>query len=266
MSEKLLLTNDLNVACDYNQYALFKVSAFNSAQGYLPGPECPKCLNKGFVMFLINQNNYAYETLKKCECASIRSNMETISKSGLAAIMNDCTFDSFLTPSQWQADLKNIARQFLADTKGKWFYLGGQVGCGKTHLCAAIVGELMKNGTDAKYMMWRDEIVALKADITNSAYSDAIQKIKSVKVLYIDDFLKTQKDKPPSAAEMNVAFEIINYRYNVRDSITVLSSEKSLTEIGEFDEAVSSRISQRSKGYSLFIKNDSQNNYRLQLA
>ena len=42
-------------------------------------------------------------------------------------------------------------------------FIGGQVGAGKTHLCTAMVGEFLKRGISAKYMLWRDDALKLKA-------------------------------------------------------------------------------------------------------
>jgi len=80
---------------------------------------------------------------------------------------------------------------------------------------------------------------------------------------FIDDFFKTEKDKSPSTAEINIAFELLNYRYNAQNSLTLISSEKGLKEITKIDEAVGSRITQSSKGFSLFIPFGEGKNYRL---
>ena len=67
----------------------------------------------------------------------------------------------------------------------------------------------------------------------------------------------------PSPADLNLAFEIINHRYVNRELVTIFSSEKSIDEIMDLDEAVGSRIYQRTKGNYLYISPDSKKNYRM---
>jgi DNA replication protein DnaC len=190
--------------------------------------------------------------------------MLRIEKSGLKQLMETCTFDSFSTEEKWQARAKQMAQDFLQDCAGNWFYAGGQVGSGKTHICTAIVGELLRLGKSARYMLWRDDIVKLKALVTDDeAYSSKIGQFKETEVLYIDDFFKTERGKTPTTADVNIAFELLNYRYNDRGLTTIISSERQIDELLDIDEAVGSRIYQRSQRYCLIIGNDKSKNYRL---
>ena len=49
----------------------------------------------------------------------------------------------------------------------------------------------------------------------------------------------------PTAADVNLAYEIINYRYNNRDKITIISTELTIGGLCEIDEALGGRIRQR---------------------
>lgn len=238
-----------------------KINSYNEVPGTLKGYDCPICKNKGDIMFL---SDSGYETVRECQCMDVRRTLRRIEQSGLKDLMDDCTFDKFTVTEKWQAQAKKMAMQFLQDHDNKWFFAGGQVGCGKTHLCTAIVGSFIKSGMPAHYMLWRDEIVPLKASVTDDvSYGKAIRKLKEVKVLYIDDFFKTERGKIPTTAEINIAFEILNYRYNSRDLITIISSERLIDDIIDIDEAVGSRIYQRSSQYCLVINYDRNKNYRL---
>jgi len=173
---------------EFDDYSIFKRDSFNRSRGYLAGRNCLRCNNKGFYMHLRKENGHIYEVLVKCDCATSRSCDNAIEKSGLKTIMQNYTFESFLTPEEWQIRAKETALKYLHNHEHKWFYMGGQNGSGKTHLCKAIVGELLKSGFNATYMMWRNEVVTLKAEIMSPAYHSAMQKLKTVQVLYIDDF------------------------------------------------------------------------------
>ena len=62
-------------------------------------------------------------------------------------------------------------------------------------------------------------------------------------VLYIDDFLKGGA----SDADIRLAFEILNARYNDSKLKTIISSEMDLTAILNRDEALGGRIYERAK-------------------
>jgi DNA replication protein DnaC len=62
---------------------------------------------------------------------------------------------------------------------------------------------------------------------------------------------------------VNLAFQIINYRYQDKTKATIISSELSTLELMQIDEAVGSRIHERSKAYRIFIEHDPTKNYRL---
>ena len=241
-----------------------RIQAMNEVKGNLTGYDCPICKNKGVIHYLKD----GYEFAKPCECMKLRDSLRRIRQSGLGDLLNEYTFDKFQTESPWQEAVKNSALKFLEDHDRKWFFIGGQVGAGKTHLCTAIVGEFLNRGTSAKYMLWRDEALKLKAVVNDdTAYSNLIKPLKTVPVLYIDDFFRTGNDeagrkKAPTQGDINVAFELINYRYN-NNLVTILSSELTVDQILFFDEAVGSRIYQRTKEYHWDIAKDPHKNYRL---
>lgn len=76
-------------------------------------------------------------------------------------------------------------------------------------------------------------------------------------MLYIDDLFKGKITE----ADINLVFEILNYRYN-NNFKTIISSEYMLTELLKIDEAISSRILEKSRGYHLDIKRENGRNYR----
>lgn len=206
-----------------------------------------------------------YEALKECECMPARRSMAIIRKSGLEKLLDDYTFEKYTTSQAWQKQIKESALRYIDDLFGNWFFIGGQVGSGKSHICTAIVKELMLRGNEALYMRWRDDSVVLKKSIMadGSEYADDIGRFKNVKVLYIDDFFKTERGKQPTQADINLAFEILNHRYINKDLFTIISSELSINELLEIDEAIGSRIYQRAKGYYLAIYKDSGKNMRM---
>ena len=113
-------------------------------------------------------------------------------------------------------------------------------------------------------MLWRDEAVVLKYLVgDNVEYSNKINYFKNAYVLYIDDFLKTKKGEMPTAADINLAFEILNYRYNNKKLITIISSERTIDEFSDIYESVGGRIYQKTMLHYINIDIDKNKNYRL---
>jgi len=237
-----------------------RVDRYNNEVGTLQGNDCPICKNKGYVMIL----DEMYTALKECECLRTRKNKKLIEKSGLKQLIQEYTFEKFVANETWQRVIKEKALSFVQDTDSHWFFIGGQVGSGKTHICTAIVNELMKQGHEALYMLWRDEIMKLKANVMEGKeYFQNIQTFKTKKGFYIDDLFKSERGKQPTTSDINIAFEILNARYNNPELITILSSEKILKEILGIDEAIGSRIFQRAGSYILELNKNPKMNMRL---
>ena len=68
----------------------------------------------------------------------------------------------------------------------------------------------------------------------------------------------------PTPADVNYAFEILNYRYNCPELITILSSELTEDELLDVDEAVGGRIYERARAFT--IGRSREKNYRLRKA
>lgn len=222
---------------------------------------CPKCKNKEIIAVLDADGKF---TTVLCDCKSIRQSIKRVEKSGLKKQLEDKTINSFTTTEKWQEGVKFKATEYINKHNGSWFYIGGQKGSGKSHICTAIVGEFINQGKNALYMLWRDKVVELKANVNNfEDYDKLMQELKNVDVLYIDDFYKTDSENKPTQADKNIAFELLNYRYNNPDSITIISSELQMRDLLSIDEAVGSRIYERSKDFQINIAPDIQKNYRL---
>lgn len=147
---------------------------------------------------------------------------------------------------------------------GRIFITGNS---GKTHLCTAIAGHYIKQGKDCRYMLWRDDAVKLKQCVNDYAvYQPLINEFKNVDVLYIDDLFKSANGDemtPPTKADINIAFEIVNHRILDKDKITIISSEFTMEQALDFDEATMGRIYQPAKDYTINIGKDRQKNWRL---
>ncbi len=253
-----------------------KVDAYNATVGDLDkedGYQCDICKNKGHVAIVTKNEQFGYymEALLNCKCCRIRNAIRRLNRSGLKNRVKECTFERYEAQEGWQQTIKAKAQEFASSGGDDWFFIGGQSGAGKTHICTAAAIARLKQGKELRYMEWREEVPKIKASITEAAkYAEMMHELKTVDVLYIDDLFKNGRAPDgnialPTAADINLAFEIINYRCNQPELITIISSERTLAELVEIDEAVAGRIAQRSKknGYCINLKRDSRKNWRM---
>ena len=239
----------------------------NQEDGY----DCPICKNKGFISVVVEANGIYDEAFRFCKCDEIRRQRLRLKKSGLLEAVNKCTFERYETPDRWQQIVKETAQRFCQDEEHHFFFIGGQSGAGKSHICTAITSFYIDQGRSARYMVWFDEATRIKGLVTDAeAYEAVMSELKETDVLYIDDLFKPIKGKdgqtvPPTYADVRLAIEIINYRYNNPGKITIISGERTIDELIEIDEALAGRISELSKagGYCMNLKKDSRKNWRL---
>lgn len=214
----------------------------NSRVGGLTGYDCPICLNRGTVYCI---NSYGMCAAKVCSCMVKRRALSRIRKSGMAPLLERCTFENYQCPEPWHEIAKQTAMDYAAHPQG-WFAACGSVGAGKTHLCTAICSALIESGKDLRYMLWTQQAKQLKQAVNDyKLYSDMIEPLKTVDVLYIDDFFKAGRSADGvlkiTEADISLAHEILNHRYNTR-AITILSTELTVSELTAIDEAIGSRI------------------------
>ena len=231
----------------------------NAEEGNLKGMDCRKCKNRGHIS-IVKDGELMW---KMCDCMAVRKSLEQIEKSGLKSLLDECTFENYEATADWQKHALSLAQNYLEYGENMWLFFGGQSGAGKTFLCTAVAGELLKRNNAVKYMMWDSESKALKSLVNDTyEYEKRMNELKSVKVLYIDDLLKAQRGQQPTPADINLAFEIINHR-DVKNLRTIISTERSIDDIISLDEALGGRINRRSRGYQMNIAYDKNKNFRL---
>lgn len=253
-------------------YEQAKVDALNKAPGERAEDDdydCPICNNKCVVFYVTSDDGYYSHRARQCVCVPTRQTIKRMKRSGLENVIKDYTMDKYIVTEPWQAAVKDAAKKYVADRNG-WFFIGGQSGAGKSHICTAICREFLLSGMAVAYMLWRDDSIMLKNAVTDAEqYAKLIERFKRVDVLYVDDLFKTGKSadntrQKPTGADVSLAFEILNYRYNNPALLTIISSESTVDDILEIDEALGGRILERSVQFSLAP--DSNKNYRLRKA
>lgn len=247
---------------DENERTNRQVESFNNTQrppDTITGYDCPICKNNKVIAFNDNGDFSTYN----CECKDIRKSIIYLKNSGLGAVDKN-TFENYSANEQWQQDILFKAQQFASAPLGGWFFIGGQVGAGKTHIGKAIAYEYIKKGIFVKYLEWKKDIQHLNALANTPEYEKAFNEFVVPPVLYIDDFLKTSNGSPLPGA-INRASDLIYARYNQTDTTVIISSELTIGKIIDIDEGMGSRIVEKTKTFdSLITLNPDKNkNYRL---
>lgn len=245
---------------DYIKWQAERLNEGTGGLMELDGYNCEKCRNKGLIFYYKVGN--ASPVSRECECRAIRRSLRLTRQSGLSEHLKSKTLDNFSTNEQWQMLIKNGVDAYLKQGKGEWLYVGGQSGCGKTHLCTAACMELLKRGKSLIFMSWQNALRELKSLVNEVEYCQKMSKYIECEVLYIDDLFKTMSGEMPSGADIKIAYEIINSRLD-KSKVTIISSEWLLRELIEIDEALGSRIKQMCKRFVLSIGKAEEKNFRM---
>lgn len=226
--------------------------------------QCQICNNTTWIFYKDENGN---EFVKPCECRERVIAQKRLFASGISEEDSKKGFGGFNTFNEPALELaKSTATlyyQNFATIEGERInscMLCGSSGRGKTTLGLAIANNLIKSGVGVRYMPYRDEVTALKQHLGNAdktLYQDTMYRLKNARVLFIDDLLKGKVNE----TDINIMYEIINHRYLQRLPV-IISTEKTIEQLLEFDEAIGSRLIEMSKGYIITF-DSSVPNYRL---
>lgn len=237
------------------------------------GIDCPICKNRGYIFIPIESDSIDFREHYKdvtCECMVRRLNVKRMRQSGLKDVSNLFRFDTFVTNKPFMKKMYDTAKSYVDNgaDDNKWLYIGGQSGSGKSHICTAATVKLMEK-YNALYVMWPNKVRIIKQNINDSdRYEEEIRELQNVGLLYIDDFFKpvfnaNGTEALASAADVRIAYEILNYRY-INKMPTIISSEMFSFELAKIDEAIAGRIAEMCAGkYKVDINRDTKRNYRL---
>ena len=235
----------------------------NKRVGNLTGYDCKVCLNKGYTYIEVDDELRT----KDCECLRERKILSNLKSNGLLNDFNIKTLENFKTPFKWQKTTKNKALEYLKTVNNEWFLICGVTGSGKTHIATAVSVELIKQGYDYHYTKFSIDLPRIAQGLNN--FNDDVKvraeqelkRLEEVDLLYIDDLLKV--NKYTEEVVFQTLFTLINQRY-INNKRTILTTERSLNDLINFDEAITGRIIERAKGFIIDeTKGGKENNYRL---
>lgn len=209
-----------------------------------------------------------------CSCVESRALDRSFKSSKITTEFSLKSFDNFDINNRLQpvVDAYNFSRiyadnfQEIKNDRHNSICLLGRPGCGKTHLLMAVCNQLMKTKylydviryPTVLYFPWVEGFNEIKDDL--SLTEERINRMQKVDVLFIDDMWKGRGKPTPFQIEQT--FAIINYRYMEKKPV-IISSERDIDEMCDFDEAIGSRINEMCKDFRIILKGGRELNYRL---
>lgn len=214
----------------------------------LPGdPACPKCHGVGYLRRDLPVGHPEFGKLQVCDCRAgqisqqVRQRLFALSR---LEELSHLTFENFnprgrvgLLPRQADSleQAYNHARQFAQRLEG-WLLLQGGLGCGKTHLAAAIANFAVSIGVPTLFITVPDLLDILRYTFNNpvETFEERFEQIRSAPLLVLDDF-GTQVASPWGQEKL---FQILNYRYINHLPLVVTTNMAD----EDFEERIRSRL------------------------
>lgn len=132
-----------------------------------------------------------------------------------------------------------MTRSFARDGQG-WITLWGGIGCGKTHLAAAIALERLAAGDDVYFAVVPDLLDHLRASYspnTPTGYDEVFEGVRTAGLLILDDF--GAHSTTPWAEEK--LYQIFSYRY-INALPTVITTNVDLLDRKVIPDRIASRL------------------------
>jgi len=217
--------------------------------------ECNICKDTGWIPRL-DKNNQSVVTRfekfdiewvqeKPCKCQIEKAKKKKLEETGLKSRFEKNNIDNFIIDTTGTKKAIEKFNNFIGNYEMNTFIITGATGTGKTHLGLSAINEIMKvDKSFAKIVGFGDLINELKRSMRfNEDVSeiDVLKKYREAKILFIDDLFKLSYDNQA----VRWIFDIINYRYNERESkklTTIITSEHSLGDIYRIDGALGGRL------------------------
>ena len=229
---------------------------------------CPLCKNTLYTHSIDFYNDktghYFHNKESSCECNLIRKSRELMKKNGLLKLINEKSFSNFNATNDFQKLMKtkavNFVKTIMSNRKASYF-VGGQSGCGKTHICSAMLSEFSNNGICVHFFNYIQDIATLNryqfSSENRDEFNNLLSLYKQADILYFDDFMYGDV----SMSEQKIIFNIINHRYE-NDLPCIVSSEKTIVDIKKINISIFGRLYEMCRDFMININKDDSKNYR----
>lgn len=236
--------------------------------------KCLICNGKGLVVKEKDGVQCAY----RCSCVEQKRLENILKNSRITPHFQKLIFENFDVEGKVKQvqDAHRLAVEYvkrfkeIRERRNNSIAFMGQPGTGKTHLSCAIANALMAKGLQVLYFPHREGFSELKSELQRgdrnnpeSNYTAKIKAMKEMPLLVWDDLFKGGSE--PTGYEMDVVFGVLNYRY-LNHLPIVFSSERTIAELTQLDQAIGSRIHEMTEGRAVIFKKNIEINYRMSKA
>ncbi len=213
---------------------------------------CPLCHGAGYVKrdLLVGHPDFGRAVL--CECKQRQLELRDLAKrqeiSGLVPFFN-CTFDTFDPAVPVVEEAYKAALRYAANPDG-WLIFEGGLGCGKSHLAAAIANQRENAGDTVVFSIVPDLLDHLRAAFAPTSeltYDKLFELVRGAHLLVLDDL----GSENGTAWATEKLFQLINHRY-INRLPTVITTNIRL--MSHMDERIRSRLSDIGLVRSLHIE------------
>ena len=201
---------------------------------------CPICHGAGYLGQDLPVGDPNFGKTVPCACKEKELKSKRRLELGRLAKLDshwDQTFGTFDPAVPGTQEAFKMARAYADDPQG-WFVLSGPVGCGKTHLAAAIANVCLDRDNLVIFSTVPELLDHLRTAFAPSnemPYHELFDRIREAYLLVLDD-LGVEYSTAWASEKL---FQIINYRYEYRMP-TVITTNLDLKNL---DQRVQSRIS-----------------------
>lgn len=210
---------------------------------------CPICHGAGYLRQDLPVNNPNFGKLVACKCKEKelkeKHRLKLDKLSGLDSHAHQ-TFQTFIhnqsVPGVQEAF--KVAQEYVANLDNRlvpWLVLSGPVGCGKTHLAAAIANVYVERD---KLVIFStvpellDELRTTFAPSNELPYHELFDDIRISDLLVLDD-LGVEHSTPWASDKL---FQILNYRYEYRLPTVITTNSDPLKGDKSLDVRIRSRM------------------------
>ena len=198
---------------------------------------CQRCKESNGWIVISTPDNWYTEHMERCTCTQTQAVQNRIGKEQLVGF-ELLTFTTFEAYDANTLEIKDKARIYLKNPKHS-FLLLGESGRGKTHLAMAIANNLLAKKHGVLVFKYRDEIRKMQSAINTPEFEKMMYRFRNCEYLVIDELFKSK----PSESELKIMYEIIDHRAAKGKSM-IITSEKTLNDLMDIDEALLGRIYQ----------------------
>ncbi|HLW00224.1 MAG TPA: ATP-binding protein [Ktedonobacterales bacterium] len=200
---------------------------------------CPFCHGAGYLSQDLPVDDPNFGKIVPCSCKEKELKQKRRLELGRLARLDshwDQTFDTFDQSVPGVQEAYKMARAYADDPQG-WLVLSGSVGCGKTHLAAAIANVCLERDSLVIFSTVPELLDHLRTAFAPSnemPYHELFDRIREAYLLVLDDLGVEHS----TAWATEKLFQIINYRYEYRMPTIITTN----TDLKGLDMRIQSRL------------------------